>query len=193
MILREDVNVKTIIQIRVIKIGKKHFAVAETGASDAPASGYRYSIAERTGVNWDFQPKLFCSMRHGRRTGIWPGRFCGRQNASLCPARRPPRHWMTSSRIARRALRLPIYTRTRFCSFGRDIAMKHKRRWNSFRISGTGCLRADQYGTLELDGSPVVPLLAKQLEGRQLPQAVRLTLTVELLTRPLTTQRGGAR
>ena len=41
MILREDVNVKTIIQIRVIKIGKKHFAVAETGASDAPASGYR--------------------------------------------------------------------------------------------------------------------------------------------------------
>lgn len=71
--------------------------------------------------------------------------------------------------------------------------MKHKRRWNSFRISGTGCLRVDQYGTLELDGSPVVPLLAKQLEGRPLPQAVRLTLTVELLTRPLTTQRGGAR
>lgn len=72
--------------------------------------------------------------------------------------------------------------------------MKHKRsRGNSFRISGTGCLRVDQYGTLELDGSPVVPLLAKQLEGRQMPQAVRLTLTVEPLTRPLTVQRGGAR
>ena len=63
-------------------------------------------------------------------------------------------------------------------------------------VTGAGCVRADRYGTLEVDGQPLVPLLAARLArqgaGGDRPFAARVTITVELLAQPpLAVAKGG--
>lgn len=78
--------------------------------------------------------------------------------------------------------------------FGRDTAM-HKR----IRMRGAGCVRADRYGTFEIGGRELQPLLAEALRescgGREgdLCLAGRLTLTLEIWEEPLTVQGGASR
>lgn len=66
-------------------------------------------------------------------------------------------------------------------------------------VSGAGCVRADRYGTLEVDGHAVVPELAGRLAeqvGENAAFAGRVTLTVELWGQPLqcrTLRQGGGR
>ena len=65
-------------------------------------------------------------------------------------------------------------------------------------VTGAGCLRADRYGTLEVDGRPLIPLLSDQLArqgvGQDVPFAGRVTVVVELWARPLRARsRGGDR
>lgn len=69
--------------------------------------------------------------------------------------------------------------------------MKHNQQTQIRRVqvSGAGCLRVDRYGTLTVDGQPVIPLLAASLArqgaGETRPFAGRVTIVVELWARPM--------
>ncbi len=64
------------------------------------------------------------------------------------------------------------------------------------RITGAGCVRADRYGTFEVGGREVWPLLLQAMREscgtEEVCLAGRLTLTLEIWQYPLTV-RGGAR
>lgn len=69
----------------------------------------------------------------------------------------------------------------------------HKR----IRITGTGCVHADRYGTLEIGGQELQPLLAESLRNccggpeKDIWLAGRLTLTLEVWEQPLNVQGAG--
>ena len=61
------------------------------------------------------------------------------------------------------------------------------------RMTGAGCVRADQYGTFEVGGREVLPLLLEALRqscggAQDIRLAGRLTLTLEVWQSPLTVQ-----
>lgn len=69
----------------------------------------------------------------------------------------------------------------------------HKR----IRITGAGCVHADRYGTFEIGGRELQPLLVEALQdscGRpesDICLAGRLTLTLEVWEQPLNVQGAG--
>lgn len=84
--------------------------------------------------------------------------------------------------------------------------MKHKNRTSnlckSVTVTGAGCLRADQFGTLEADGQALLPALLERLTRQGVavdrPFAGRVTVTVELWGQPVQVRcrcgrRGGGR